>query len=176
MSCPYSQDMAPKPPSRPLTEADRRIWQRVARTVTPKTPAKPDAKLRAPKRGEFADMMRVAPPERAEPKRPGPLEATQAKAVRRGRVRIDAKVDLHDLTLAEAYPELERALIRSANRNHACVLVITGKGPRLEGKIRGALPGWLAGSALRPLVATYASAHIKHGGSGAWYVFLKQAD
>ena len=172
-----------KPPrhssSRPLSDDDRRVWKRVTRTVRPKTKASPDTGAPAPSRDDFAAMMRVPPRTPDAPPRPGPLEPTAAKTVRRGRVQVDSKVDLHDLRLDEAYPALARALVRASNRNHRCVLVVTGKGRRVEGvptgKIRSALPGWLAGEELRPLVATYAPAHIRHGGEGAWYVFLKQA-
>lgn len=159
---------------RTLSDPERRLWNRVARTVAPKDPKRPTRTLPTPTRDEFALMMRRPPASKPVPARSGPLEPTAAKAVRRGRVEIGAKVDLHDLTLADAYPALARALIRAYNANKGCVLVITGKGPRLEGKIRGALPGWLAGDELRPIVATYAQAHLRHGGAGAWYVFLKK--
>ena len=144
----------------------------------------------APTREEFAALMRVPPPTPSAPRQPGPLEATRAKRARRGRVRIDARLDLHDLTLAEAWPVLERGLIRAYNQGRGratgdglgCILVITGKGRRADGgspahlytgKLRAALPGWLDGPSLRPIVATYSPAHPRHGGDGAWYVFLK---
>jgi len=166
-----------RPTDKPLTDADRRVWNRVTRTVTPKAPNRPVRESAQEEREtEFGLMMRQPPVMKSRPHQPGPLEATAAKAVRRGRVQIDGKIDLHDLTLAEAYPELERSLIRAYNRGHSALLVITGKGVRLEGKLRTALPGWLAGPGLRPIVATYAQAHIKHGGTGAWYVFLKKPD
>lgn len=156
--------------NRKLTDRDARLWKHVTRTVTPKERLKS-----APTREAFAAMMRVATDTPSAPRMPGPLEETRAKAVRRGRVRVEARIDLHDLTLAAAKPALERGLIRAYNRGKGCVLVITGKGIRLEGKLRAALPGWLAEPALRLIIATYAPAHIKHGGSGAWYVFLKRA-
>ena len=164
--------------ARGLSDADRRVWRRVTRTVAPKSGTARDIPKTA-SREAFAAMMRVRPAAPAAPRAPGPLEETRAKAVRRGRVRVDARIDLHDLTLASALPALERGLIRSWNRGHACVLVITGKGVRREGRLTGvlraALPGWLAGPTLRPVVATYSPAHPKHGGEGAWYVFLKRA-
>ena len=169
-----ARDRSPEPPRvRPLSEADRRIWRRVARTVTPKTRLKTPTPPAA-SREDFAAMMRVPPAPRSAPPRPGPLEPTAAKAVRRGRVEIGARIDLHDLVLADAYPHLVTRLHRAHERGVRCALVITGKGVRLEGKIRAALPGWLAGPELRPIVATYAPAHIRDGGAGAFYVFLKR--
>jgi DNA-nicking Smr family endonuclease len=39
--------------------------------------------------------------------------------------------------------------------------------------LRRRLPAWLAAHAASGLVAGYASAHRRHGGEGAFYVFLK---
>ena len=155
-----------------LKPEDRRVWRRVARTVRHKEAPKSDAPSAS--RAEFAAMMRVPAKPRSRPPRPGPLEPTAAKAVRRGRVDVGARVDLHDLTLAKAYPFLVTRLHRAHERGVRCALVITGKGVRLDGKLRAALPGWLAGPELRPIVATYAPAHQRDGGAGAWYVFLKR--
>ncbi len=50
------------------------------------------------------------------------------------------------------------------------MLVVTGKG----GVLREALPLWLGQADLKPLVSGVAEAHIKHGGSGAFYVSLRR--
>jgi len=157
---------------RKLTDPEKEIWNRVSRTVTPRRAksAKPEAS-----RQDFAAMMRV-PPEMssASKRRPQSLDLNQDKKVRRGRVEIEMKVDLHDLTRDQAYPALISGLVQASNRNMRCVLVVTGKGVRLEGVLRRSLPEWLGADPIRPLIATYAQAHIRHGGSGAWYVFLKR--
>ena len=166
------QGGAMPPDDEHLKPEDRRVWRRVARTVRHKET--PKSAVPSASRAEFAAMMRVPVKPRVSPPRPGPLEPTAAKAVRRGRVDVGVKVDLHDLTLAKAYPFLVTRLHRAHERGVRCALVITGKGVRLDGKLRAALPGWLAGPELRPIVATYAQAHQRDGGAGAWYVFLKR--
>lgn len=103
----------------------------------------------------------------------GPVPHSVDKGVRKGRVEIDTRIDLHGMTQAQAKKALSTTLMRAAKRGKRCLLVITGKGPRLDGVLRTQLPGWLAGPTLRPLIATYAQAHAKHGGAGAWYVFLR---
>ena len=153
--------------SRALSDEDRKVWRRVARTVTPKEAL-----------AERPPPLPARPPRVANPRPPeatplGPLEVAAGKKVRRGQVRIDRRIDLHGLTLAEARNALLSSLVRASNRNQRCVLVITGKGPQLQGALRQALPGWLGEADLRPLVATYAPAHAKHGGAGAWYVFVR---
>ena len=147
------------------------LWRKVKKTVAP---LKKKSSRADPGHRPESHMMRVPPKPAATTRTPAmPLNINQDKRVRRGRIDIDVKIDLHDLTQAQAYPALERALIRAANRNLKCVLVVTGKGARLEGVLRRAFPGWINSPDLRPLVASYAPAHIRHGGSGAWYVFLK---
>jgi DNA-nicking Smr family endonuclease len=120
-------------------------------------------------------MLRI-PAGEAAPSKPVPktLDVNQDKRVRRGRVEVDAKIDLHDMTQADAKPALHRAIMRAANRNKRCLLVITGKGLRGDGVLRRNFPTWIADPAVRPLIATYAPAHLRHGGTGAWYVFLKR--
>lgn len=156
---------------RKLRPEEKQVWRRVTKTVTPRRAksAKP-----VPSRQDFAAMMRL-PSEAPLTLRglPGALDINQDKKTRRGRVEIDAKIDLHDMTQAEARPALTRAIIRAANRNYKCILVITGKGARLDGVLRRNFPHWIAAPDVRPLIATYAQAHIRHGGAGAWYVFLK---
>lgn len=57
-----------------------------------------------------------------------------------------------------------------------CVLVITGKGKAGEGVIRKRFLDWLNAPDVRAHVSSYAQAHQKHGGAGAFYVFLKRRD
>lgn len=169
--------------SRALDPSERRVWNRVARTVSPrrrphgKGAAKPSPPNQSgASREDFAAMMRL-PPLVAKPSRPNssPAPTANDRLVRRGRVAIDARLDLHGMTQEQAHRALGTALFRSAKRGDRCLLVITGKGPRLEGVLRTALPGWLSSPQLCPLVARYAPAHARHGGAGAWYVFLKSS-
>jgi len=162
-----------------INSDEKQIWGRVARTVQPRRrphghkSAKPYPLIGSSSE-DFANMLRVPPmlPETAK-RLPQSLDVNQNRLVRRGRVSIDTKIDLHDLTQIQAKPALHRAIIRASNRNYKCVLVITGKGLRSEGILRRSFVGWIEEPSIRPLIATYAQAHIRHGGSGAWYVFLK---
>ena len=98
---------------------------------------------------------------------------------------------MHGLTQGNARHALLGHMIRAWNRGDRTVLVITGKGVNphildqrryepwdpgardLPGVLRRALPRWLAEPDFAALVSGYASAHVRHGGAGAWYVFLK---
>lgn len=151
------------------TPKDYYLWNRVARTVSPLKKGSA-----SPQKEEFAAMFRsgeaLSPPRKMGK---GPISQRQDKKTRRGQIVIDGKIDLHDMTQAEAFDALQRTLIRSYNQNKKCLLVVTGKGVRGRGVLRQSLPKWLEHPDMRPMIAEFAQAHIRHGGSGAWYVFLR---
>jgi DNA-nicking Smr family endonuclease len=101
----------------------------------------------------------------------------------RGKLRPEARIDLHGMTLADAHPALMRFIADSHARGLRLVLVITGKGklregyapmPSRMGALRHEVPHWLSSGALRPLVLQVTEAHRTHGGSGAYYVYLRR--
>ncbi|WP_017932335.1 Smr/MutS family protein [Robiginitomaculum antarcticum] len=171
----------------PLTSEDAQIWRRVAKTVRlapdkilpdvadlpggdvnpsgqTKLPSKRKPKIRAP---YTAPQAYVAPSLK-------PLDQALDRKTRRGKISVDMKIDLHDLTQDEALAALVQGLGRARARRAKCVLVVTGKGSVTSGGVlRRRLPEWLARADIRPMIARYAPAHIRHGGSGAWYVYLK---
>jgi len=117
------------------------------------------------------------PPKPPPPKAPGYLERAadpigghRAADLRRGRTEPEAKLDLHGMTHDGAYRALIGFLTRARSDDKRVVLVVTGKG----GVLREALPLWLGQTDLLPLVSGVAEAHIKHGGSGAFYVSLRR--
>ncbi len=160
---------------RKLDNEERQVWKKVARTVSPRRKEKGKGSAKPlPSREDFANMLRLPPETKEAPRNiSGSLDENRDKKTRRGLVNIDAKIDLHDLTQDKAKAALQKAVMRASNRNHKCLLVVTGKGVRLNGVLRRNFTGWLNDPVIRPLIANYAQAHIKHGGTGAWYVFLK---
>ena len=91
--------------------------------------------------------------------------------LRRGRMEPQARLDLHGFTQESGYRALIRFLVRAQSEDKRLLLVITGK----SGTLRTQLPFWLGQGELRPLVAGVSEAHTKHGGAGAFYIFLKRA-
>jgi DNA-nicking Smr family endonuclease len=175
---------------RTLRPEERQIWAKVAATVTPRPgrhvpkpepevqkkeaepavrqkPAGPDAKPKAQAPG-LARFARGGAP-------PAPQDASGEKRVRRGRVDIDGRIDLHGMTQDQARGALVRFVSRLAASEGRCGLVITGKGRApAEGILRRRLPEWLGEPPLSGIVASFAPAHAKHGGDGAWYVFVRR--
>lgn len=101
----------------------------------------------------------------------------------RGKLEPEAKIDLHGMTLAQAHPELISFLLRAQDRGCRLALVITGKGkrglddgpiPQRQGVLRHQVPHWLRLPPLGAVVMQVSEAHLKHGGSGAYYVYLRK--
>ncbi|HET6467015.1 MAG TPA: Smr/MutS family protein, partial [Geminicoccaceae bacterium] len=71
------------------------------------------------------------------------LDRRTWQRLRRGLLPIDARLDLHGMTQAEAYAALVTFLAGAQRRGARCVLVITGRGLVRGGTLREATPRWL---------------------------------
>lgn len=184
---------------------DVELWARVAATVAPmhpkrRAPSPPEAE--APLAPPVAAVPRPSLPafrlgEEAMPRpAPLPLPTTPAqrlqgaelrmdskthKRMTRGKLRPEARLDLHGMTLSQAQPELVDFVISCHMAGFRLVLVITGKGrgehgplPTRPGALRHQVPFWLHAPPLGPLVQQVAAAHDRHGGEGAYYVYLRR--
>lgn len=111
---------------------------------------------------------------RLDPAGPIDLDRRSWLKLRRGLYPLDARLDLHGLTQAEAYSRLCAFLAAAQNRGNRCVLVITGRGIRHGGTLRAMTPRWLDEPPNRPRVLAFAQAQLHHGGEGAIYVLLRR--
>jgi len=170
---------------RRLTPDEARAWARVARTVKPIGPKTEDIEtfIDALEHGEpvlrHGKAKAPAPQEKpapASPKTPAvPQNRANEKRVRRGKLELAGRFDLHGHTQVTAEAALPDFLSRKQAEGARCVLIITGKGRGGEGVLRRNFLRWLEMPAARLLVSGYSEAHARHGGSGAWYVFLRQS-
>ncbi|MFV0335726.1 MAG: Smr/MutS family protein [Tropicimonas sp.] len=195
------------PRRRGLTGEDREIWSRVARTATPLHPAlkqpvpvlapkpAPEPALRAAdsfvpqpfRLGQTARPLRalteslgLSPAERLD-QHPLRMDPKTHRKMRQGKLRPEARLDLHGMTLAEAHPELMRFILSTQAAGKRLVLVITGKGrgdhgplPTRPGALRHHVPIWLHQAPLAGVVQQVQGAHRSHGGEGAYYVYLRR--
>ncbi|MGH6727515.1 MAG: Smr/MutS family protein [Pseudolabrys sp.] len=114
-----------------------------------------------------------APPKPAPPL--APLGRRLTRRVARGKEAIDARLDLHGLTQAQAHAALLRFLRSAQTREARLVLVITGKGRGEEpGVLKRQVPQWLGLPEFRSIVVGFEDAHVAHGGEGAIYVRLRR--
>ena len=106
--------------------------------------------------------------------------------LRKGLLEPDAKLDLHGMTEAAAYRALSRFLNGARQRGNRLILVVTGKGnPRKDegaswmqsphGVLKQMVPRWLKEPELAAMIASTKTAHVRHGGGGALYVYLRKA-
>lgn len=94
--------------------------------------------------------------------------------LRRGTLPVEGRLDLHGLTVDQAYREVMHFLERSRNAGHRCVLIIHGKGARSPGSVpvlKQNVSSWLRVS---DLVLAFHSARHRDGGTGAVYVLLRR--
>ena len=104
--------------------------------------------------------------------------------MKRGKLVPEARIDLHGMTMAQAHPELLAFILGSHALGRRLVLVITGKGkdrddggpiPTRNGVLRHQVPQWMAMPPLAQAILQVTPAHLKHGGHGAYYVYLRRS-
>jgi DNA-nicking Smr family endonuclease len=105
--------------------------------------------------------------------RPG-LQHRLLRRLRRGQFSVGAELDLHGLSVPEAYTSLTAFLKKCRLRNVHCVRIVHGKGlksPQGRPVLKGKVERWLR---LRDEVVAFSSARPVDGGTGALYVLLKR--
>lgn len=102
------------------------------------------------------------------------LDKRTDERLRRGQMKIEARLDLHGMTQDEAREALQEFILHACDQGRRCVLVITGKGRNAPGVLRENVPRWLGEVSLRDLVLKTYPAQPKDGGDGALYVLLRR--
>lgn len=173
---------------RPLNPNEKRAWARVAKTVrslpgTPPAIMPPLSDIAPePSAGSPSPNTKTHPPPTFMPLQPdetrpakSPVQnRSKERRIRRGQAEISATLDLHGHTQTSAHAALVSFLSAQRRAGAKCVLVITGKGKLGEGILRKQLMHWLETNEAKALVNGYSGAHQKHGGGGAWYLFLRK--
>jgi len=167
----------PRPPQGAAKTAKTADKTSTAARPTAKSPARPASK---PVPWRPASAMTVAANAN------GGLDKRSAERLRRGQTAIEARLDLHGHTQADAHRALNAFIAGSYRAGRRCVLVITGKGgprddvdsgfmpDRDSGVLRRNLPRWLGEGAVRQMVLRIETARPQHGGEGAYYVLLRR--
>lgn len=183
---------------RGLTTADREIWDRLRATVKPlhssaaalpqlpvpeappqiappasgpivKAPSSPAISLQLPERAASAPVR---------------MDSGRYQKMRRGMLKPEARIDLHGMTARRAHAALSRFIHDAHAAQLRLVLVITGKGREGQdfmfgdgsrGVLRRSVPMWLAQAPLAPKILQITEAHRRHGGEGAFYIYLARS-
>lgn len=176
---------------RKLSSDERILWGKVAKTTKP-LPGRLEQLMEF--EDEFLQEQAMAPSapvskpiavaeteQSAEAAKRGkgvhhPLERPVKRKIARGRLVLEARIDLHGMIQSEAHGMLLDFLLRAHDRGMRHVLIITGKGSSLgsEGALKRAVPLWFAKPEFRFLISSYEPAARHHGGEGALYVRLSR--
>jgi len=177
---------------RKLTDDEHRLWTNVIRAVRPLRSPRPASEtsaletlgLQETEPGPLRPSDHPGRPARpqargsAQPPPPATLARRDKQRLARGLSAIDARLDLHGMTQAQAHVALARFLGRAQADGAKFVLVITGTGARgaagERGVLRRQVPLWLNLPEFRLYVLGFEQAHIGHGGEGALYIRLRR--
>ena len=129
---------------------------------------------------------KAAPKAKGRVSSPSGINGATQDRLKRGTLEPDAKIDLHGMTEVVAHRALAAFLKGARQRGNRLILVVTGKGnPRKEesaswmmsphGVLKQMVPRWLNEPELAALIASVRTAHVRHGGDGALYVYLRKA-
>jgi len=194
-----------------------RLWRKIAEGVTPlaKTKHRRNARPLAtvhdeptPKRAADDDVPHKPgaakdtrpPPAKSHPRSEPPalvpgkftdLDRNSGEKFRKGKMAVDAKLDLHGMTQNQAHSAVTHFVSGQHAKGARCVLIVTGKGkagdpfsPKAaphrftmsssRGVLKEALPRWLNEPGLRPYILAISPAGPGHGREGAMYVLLKR--
>lgn len=92
-----------------------------------------------------------------------------------GKIEPHAKLDLHGCKIAEAHSAVIAFIKQCFSDRRRLVLIITGKGRgESENTIRGNLEGFLNSQQIKSMILFASKAASRHGGVGAFYVFLRK--
>ncbi len=184
---PHSTEFMPK--HNDITEEERELFRQTVGPITPiksnprvkTSPSKtPPKRVKQPHFPEAAVVLEtdyhlelVSPEDRLFFYKPGIVEKT-LKQLKKGQLRCERQLDLHNLTIEEAEEKLHHFLSSSHEAGLRCVRIIHGKGyssraplPILKNQVNN----WLRH---HPLVLAFSSAKPADGGTGAVYVLIKR--
>ncbi len=121
------------------------------------------------------------------------LDRRNATRLSRGKIEIEARLDLHGHTQEGAHRALRHFITAQFSAGRRCVLIITGKGSkkmdsgsshvhkstgfmpdRRRGVLHRLVPLWLSEPELGGFVVAFHPARQHHGGDGALYVYLRR--
>jgi DNA-nicking Smr family endonuclease len=103
------------------------------------------------------------------------IQHTLFRRLRRGQYAVEAELDLHGLTVAEAREALAQFLHDTQLTGRRCVRIVHGKGHGSRGRqpiLKGKVNHWLRQT---DAVLAFCSTRPVDGGTGAVYVLLKRA-
>lgn len=170
---------------------DAELWKRFVRNITPlhsDSPPNELSHLIPPQETSYSPIEKK-PPQVTEHKASSlnhekksnhfykAPEKHQKKRMLRGTFHYLARLDLHGLSLNDAYYKTAEFIQSHYQSGIRHILLITGKGSRQKdgsiGILRPQMIEWFHSSSFAEYISIYHHASPKDGGKGAFYVILK---
>ena len=112
----------------------------------------------------------------------GNLEKNTHKKILKNQIKISKKLDLHGKSVEESKIEVLKFISDNFETQNRLLLIICGKGKRLDvthgwqgtGILNKKIPDWLNSKALFNKVLWFDYARPNQGGKGAYIVYLKK--
>lgn len=165
-------------------DKDKALWAHVTKDVKPledrfqnkqNENVRPELKNRENRDNETPSNRATQKPKSNE------IDYRTAQRLKKGQVPIDGRLDLHGMTQNQAFDALQSLIPRAYTAEKRCLLIITGKGTRRSasadekpGVLKQKVPHWLSETPLNHYVLKIQTAHVKDGGEGALYVYLRR--
>ncbi len=112
------------------------------------------------------------------------IDKNKLSLLKRGKLQPEFILDLHGMNTTLAKKKSVESIRSNYLMGKRLLLIITGKGKSTRtnffengshiGIIRKSLKSWLYESDMRTKILGIVSSHIKHGGEGAFYIYLKK--
>lgn len=104
------------------------------------------------------------------------------KKIKKGIIKPESTLDLHGKKFIEAEKSTYYFVIKNFNLKRRLILIITGKGKRMDvqfgwkgtGILNESMPKWLSSRELKSHILWFETAPPNMGGSGAFLVYLKK--
>lgn len=149
------------------SDQEKDFWKNVTRDVV-RTPYEGQVPSIPPAYGKQKKTTWIDDP-LAEPFFPKRQEINQLTRKQVRHIEFESTLDLHGFNEQQAEEKLKIFIYQCLGKNIRTALVITGKGKNI---IRQFVESWLLSHP--EVIASFQKAQQKHGGQGAFYVFIKK--
>ena len=101
------------------------------------------------------------------------LDSKTKRKLNNNKLAIDAILDLHGKTEIQAHEIIKDFIKNSYLNEFKSIIIITGKGPNSQGKLKLKTPLWLKSEEISKFVVGFETMPDNQGGDGALFVKLK---
>ena len=105
--------------------------------------------------------------------KPNQITRETLRKILKGKIKIDAEIDLHGMDRFEAREKTENFIFDSFLNGNRYINIITGKG---SGVIRRVVQDYLDDEKSYKFIISFSNAHRKQGGDGAFVLHLRKKE